>query len=102
MSEQADLFTIETTMHGHQHVRFHGPDVEPKDAVRLTGLLGRVAAFMSDGQWHTLPEIAKACNGMEASVSARLRGLRNDQGWTIDRKRDEVQRGLFWYRGEAP
>lgn len=94
MTEQ--LFAIERSMTGA--LRFHGPDVSAEDAKRLTGLLARVADFMADGRWHTLPEIARAVNGMEASVSARLRQLRNDHGWTVERRRTDKP-GIFEYRG---
>jgi len=76
--------------------KFHGPDVEKRDAQRLESLLGRVEKVMSSGEWLTLAQIALRSNGMEASVSARLRDLRHD-GYTIDRKKTETP-GIFLYR----
>ncbi len=71
---------------------------EARDGERLRGLLLRVYSAMSDGQWHTLSELAQKCGGSEASVSARLRDLRKPRfgGYTVDRRR--VSGGLFEYR----
>ncbi len=78
---------------------FDGATYSPvKDHVRLTGLLHRVFAVMSDGNWHRLSELANRCNGSEASTSARIRDLRKDKfgGFQVDRKRHT--KGLFLYR----
>lgn len=77
---------------------FDGATIEPEDTARLSALLTRVMAFMFDGNWHTLAEIARACAGSEASVSARLRDLRKPRfgHYTIQRRR--VHGGLFEYR----
>jgi hypothetical protein len=53
------------------------------------GLLrDRVFDFMSDGCWRTLAEISYACNGSEASCSARLRDFRKSAygSHVVDRK----------------
>jgi len=72
--------------------------VYSRDARRLAGQHCRVLAFMRDGEWHTLSEIAQATKDPEASVSARLRDLRKPRfgGYQIDR--EYVERGLFRYR----
>jgi len=83
-------------------VRFDGRTYDPHhDRVRLTRLLARVYAFMRDGEWRTLPEIAEACGGTEASVSARLRDLRKIRfgSYVVERRRAGTpDRGLFVYR----
>lgn len=69
------------------------------DGPRLDRLLDRVKHFMLSGEWRTLGEISAACGGSEASVSARLRDLRNQYKYTIERKRiGEPGSGLFAYR----
>ena len=83
-------------------VRFDGRTFDPNhDRVRLTRLLARVYAFMRDGEWRTLPQIAEACGGTEASVSARLRDLRKIRfgSYVVERRRcAPPDRGLFVYR----
>jgi hypothetical protein len=82
--------------------RFDGATFDPElDRPRLTRLLARVYAFMRDGEWRTLPEIAEACGGTEASVSARLRDLRKIRfgSYIVQRRRcAPPDRGLFVYR----
>lgn len=68
----------------------------PDDEARLDRLLDRVRRLMSDGEWRTLPQISEATSGMEASVSARLRELRNRDGLTVERRL--ISRGLYAYR----
>jgi hypothetical protein len=60
----------------------------------------RVYKLMTDGAWHTLPELAKAVQGSEAGVSARLRDLRKARfgGHVVDKRR--VEGGLWEYRLE--
>jgi len=69
-----------------------------RDQDRLSGLHARVAAYMSDGRWHTLAEIQAACGGTEASCSARLRDFRKARfgGKTVER--EYVGDGLWQYR----
>lgn len=75
-----------------------------KDGERLTGLMGRVHALMSDDQWRTLAQIVTECGGTEASVSARLRDLRKDKfkkrypSENVVRRRVENGNGLHEYR----
>jgi hypothetical protein len=49
----------------------------------------RVFAFMLDGKWHSLKEIAVAAAGNEAGIGARLRDLRKIEygGHKVDRAR---------------
>lgn len=70
------------------------------DESRLLAQLRKVRAFMSDGCWHTLAEIAEAVEAPEASVSARLRDLRKKKfgGHTVERERIEGGNGLWRYR----
>jgi DNA-binding Lrp family transcriptional regulator len=59
---------------------FGGVTYDPKqDAQRLGTALDRVVEYMADGEWRTLPQIARACGCSEAGASARLRDLRKPQ-----------------------
>ena len=69
-----------------------------RDARRLAGQQARVVAFMRDGGWHTLAEIAEATGDPEASVSARLRDLRKPRFGSYVIEREYVERGLWRYR----
>jgi hypothetical protein len=78
---------------------FDGETYEPgRDHARLHRQLDMVQEFMSDRQWHTLGEIAKATSQPEASVSARIRDLRKPKfgGKTVERR--YVSGGLWEYR----
>lgn len=68
------------------------------DQERLSSQFLQVKDLMSDGQWHTLTEIATAVGGSEAAVSARVRDLRKSRfgGYTVERRR--ATQGLFEYR----
>lgn len=79
--------------------RFNGSDyVHERDAARLTGQLERVKELMKDGQWRSLPAIAKATGDPEASISAQLRHLRKDRfgGHFVDKRYQG--HGLYEYR----
>lgn len=67
----------------------------PRGFARLNAQQADVWAFVRDGHWHTLREIAAATGHPEASVSARLRDFRK-MGKAIER--EYVERGLFKYR----
>jgi hypothetical protein len=69
-----------------------------RDGLRLAAQHQRVLAWMSDGQWHTLAELAKLTGDPEASVSARLRDLRKPRFGAYQVAREYVQRGLWKYR----
>ena len=66
-----------------------------RDGARLAAQEQRVFDLMKDGAWRGLKEISALTGDPEASVSARLRGLRHE-GHTVDRK--YVSRGLWHYR----
>ncbi len=82
--------------------RFHGATIEPElDTERLGAQYRRVFLLMRDGVWRTLREIAEATESPEASVSARLRDMRqaSNGGHTVERRRrGEPSRGLHEYR----
>ncbi len=65
-----------------------------RDGPRLRGQALRVFALMRDGEWRTLDEISDITGDPEASISARLRGLRKH--YTVDR--EYVENGLHRYR----
>lgn len=75
-----------------------GTYLHERDGLRLAAQHQRVLAYMSDGQRHTLGELARMTGDPEASVSARLRDLRKPKfgGYTI--KRFYVARGLHEYQ----
>lgn len=81
-------------------IRLPVKDSEPADVPRLERLLDRVRAVMADGKEHTLRELAARCGGGEASVSARLRGLRKE-GLTITKRRHANIKGLWLYKKET-
>lgn len=57
---------------------FSGKTYVPQfDRERLNAQQRRVFDLMLDGEWRTLEEIRKATHDPEASISARLRDLRN-------------------------
>jgi hypothetical protein len=69
-----------------------------RDHSRLTTMLTRVQAIMTDDGWHTLAELAERTGGSEAAVSARLRDLRKRKfgGHTVERR--YLHDGLWEYR----
>lgn len=71
---------------------------EDRDGERLRTQLRRVYGYMSDGDWHRLSEIADACRGSEAAVSARLRDLRKDRFGGHIVERQYLRDGLWVYR----
>lgn len=72
------------------------------DYARLSKQVEKVATVMSDGQWHILAEISKLTGCPEASISARLRGLRQ-AGNTVEKKRiGSPKQGLWAYRVLPP
>jgi hypothetical protein len=77
---------------------FDGRTYDPeRDGERLSTMLLRVQAIMSDGHWHTLAELAAKTGGSEAACSARLRDLRKPKfgGHRVIRR--HVERGLWEY-----
>lgn len=81
---------------------FDGETFEKQhDGTRLARQLTAVRAYMNDGRWHTLGEIAAAVRAPQASVSARLRDLRKDRfgARVVERRhRHARERGIFEYR----
>jgi len=79
--------------------RFDGADYNPeRDDERLGGQLLRVWSVMSDGLWHTLPQIARVTGDPEASISAQLRHLRKDRFGAHTVEREYIKNGLYRYR----
>lgn len=66
-----------------------------RDKSRLAPQMQRVHDFVLGRGWTTLGAISEATGDPEASVSARLRDLR-DMGFTVER--EFVSRGLHRYR----
>ena len=66
-----------------------------RDGARLAAQEQRVFTVMRDGAWRGLKEISALTGDPEASVSARLRGLRHE-GHTVERV--YISRGLWHYR----
>ena len=77
---------------------FDGKTYEPSDGPRLGTHLERVAAYMRDGQWRTLWEIARAAGCPPQSASARLRDLRKPRYGSHPVERRRVSAGVFQYR----
>lgn len=59
--------------------------------------LRSVFGVMRDGQWHTLADIAAQSGVPEASASARIRELRQDEhgGWLIENRRSDDDRHSY-------
>ena len=80
-----------------------GPDANGnEDGQALARQLDVVQDLMLDGQWRTLFEIAAETNFPEASISARLRDLRNKLDHRVDRRRRELKGRLYEYRVQPP
>jgi hypothetical protein len=80
--EQESLFT--------RAPRFDsGVDLSASDHIRLGAQIKRVLDALSDGCWHSVPEIARLTSDPEVSVSAQVRNLRKPKhgGYTIERRR---------------
>ena len=80
----------------------YGPS-DPADTtrtVRLARQLQTVLDVMRDEQWRTLAAIASEAHAPEASISARLRDLRNQHHYRVERR--HVVNGLYQYRVLPP
>ena len=78
---------------------FKGETFDPhRDGARLAAQEQRVFDAMKDEKWRGLREISSLTGDPEASVSARLRGLRKE-GHKVERK--YISRGLWLYRLKA-
>lgn len=71
------------------------------DFTRLNAQQARVWEVVKDGKFHTLAEISARTGDPEASVSARLRDLRNMHGCKVDRRRQESG-GTYEYAVRRP
>lgn len=70
---------------------------EDRDGARLRRQLRDVFAYMSDGQPHTLEEIAWETHHPEASISARLRDLRKPRFGAHEVSKTYLGMGLWLY-----
>lgn len=60
--------------------------------------LDRVRDAMSDGQWHSLRELADVVGCLETSVSARIRDMRKPECGAHVVDKVQAQPGLWLYR----
>ena len=80
-------------------MRFDGADYTPtRDDPRLTSQYKRIWAFMLDGNWHSLSDIAEDTGDPEASVSAQLRHMRKERFGKHTIEREHEGGGLYYYR----
>lgn len=73
-------------------------DEDPDAPKRLTGLMLRVWECVKDGSWWTLPDLARAAQGSEPSVSARLRDFRKSRFGGFEVERELIGHGVYRYR----
>lgn len=98
---QETLFPGDGKRNWHLIPWFDGQTFDPSlDLDRLTSLQARAFKVMFDGQWHRLKELARACGGSEAGLSARIRDMRKKRwgAWTVEDRRVLGARGLWEYR----
>ena len=83
-------------------MKFTGSDYDgTQDRERLTNSLMQVIAFMRDGNWHTVEEIAwEVKNPNHPSISAQIRNARK-LGHMIKRRWKNGVRGYSEYRMET-
>ena len=82
-----------------EELRFNGADYDPeRDNGRLGAQLKRVFDYVSDGNWHTLEDMANNTGDPAASISAQLRHLRKTRfgSWNVERR--YINNGLYEYR----
>lgn len=86
MIQQLTIFDIPRDF---TRVRFDGPDVTPRDQVRLGKQLEAIYELMRDGSWRSLASIEAATGYPQASISAQLRHLRKPRfgKYTVERRR---------------
>ena len=72
------------------------------DGRRLARQARIVYAYIADGHWRTLYQIAGNTGFPEASISARLRDFRRIEGHTVERRRVPDHPGLWQYRLQTP
>lgn len=71
--------------------------IPSRDASRLARQLALVRAAMSDGQPHTLAELARAASCSTASASARVRDLRKPRYGAHTVSRTYIDNGVWEY-----
>ena len=72
--------------------------IPERDGKRIARQRELVRSFMSDGNWHTLREIAGTIKQPEASVSARLRDFRQKKFGGHEVLRRWMGIGIYEYR----
>lgn len=78
---------------------YNGPEYVPeRDHERLKSQTERIFDLMRDGQWRTLPEIARLTRDPPASISAQLRHLRKPRFGAHTIERRSRKGALFEYR----
>lgn len=78
---------------------YNGPEYDAeRDHARLKSQTERIFELMSDGQWRTLPEIARITRDPPASISAQLRHLRKPRFGAHTIERRSRKGALFEYR----
>ena len=79
--------------------QFDGATYDPaRDGLRLNKQMLAVWGMISDGQWHTLGEIAAGAGCPESSASARLRDFRKEKNGSYIIERRHISNGLWEYR----
>jgi hypothetical protein len=92
---QPSLFPTTVDM---SRVPIPGPFITPRDQKRLGDQQSAVTAIMERGLWVTLAQVSAITGYPEASVSARIRCLRQTKfgGRTVERRR--LTNGQWEYR----
>lgn len=70
--------------------------VEKRDRKRISNQCRKVWGVVSDGRWHTLEQIKSLTGASEASISARIRDLKNKHKCAYEKV--YVAKGLWRYR----
>jgi len=82
---------------------FDGDDYSPvRDDARLRGQQLRIWAFMRNGSWQSLFDIAAATGDPEASISAQLRHLRKPRFGAFKVLKQRHAGGYYLYRVIQP
>lgn len=106
MQDNALTLHLEDVARGDPNAqRFDGAYYNPgRDDQRLTLQIGRVFEVMSDGQWHSLPELHERTGDPEASIEAQLCHLRKVKhgSWIIDCERLNPRSALYYRRMRNP
>lgn len=76
------------------------PFPTPEEQKRLAKQLTAIRDIVADGGWHTLGSLRAKTGFSDASISARLRELKNRHGWTLEKHLEKP--GLWLYRMGRP